>query len=180
LPAERATPEIELGQAARNKSPFLFGWLFLPLCVTKIHLGATIHAMVLKTMEARSMSARNVFALLLLLAPLPGLGAAALALPAQMLSSTNKLQRAVWACEAGGQALSQPEGEQGTRFFLGLVAPTTSQAAKPPLRLFGGRLSGFGQISNRHRWLNIRFDCALRPDLLQAARLKFTVLRRCR
>jgi hypothetical protein len=42
--------------------------------------------------------------------------------------------------------------------------------------LFGGRLSGFGQISNRHRWLNIRFDCALRPDLLQAARLKFTVL----
>jgi hypothetical protein len=113
----------------------------------------------------------SVAILLCLSAPLSALAAAPV-LPSEMATSANNLQRAVWACEAGGQALSKP----GERFFLGVTDNDPSQAAKPPLSLQGSKLSGFGQISNDRGWFNIQFDCTLRPDLRQAAEFNFAVL----
>ena len=109
-----------------------------------------------------------------LIAPLPALAAAPV-LPADTANAINNLQRAVWACEAGGQSLSKPGTASGTRFFLGVVENTPAQAAKPPLVLLGLRLSGFGQISNNRGWFNIRFDCTLRPDFMQVQEFNYAV-----
>ncbi len=111
-----------------------------------------------------------------LIAPLPAPAASAPILPLAMASSTNDLQRAVWACEAAAPSLSKPGSADGTRFFLGTVENTPPQAEKPPLLLLGLRLLGFGQISNNQGWFNIRFDCALRPDFMQAKEFNAALL----
>jgi len=112
-----------------------------------------------------------LLAMLLALAPYTASAAAAPVLPAELAATTNNLQRAVWACEAGAQARAKP----GTRFFLGIVENNAVQAEKPPLLLLGSQLSGFGQISNNQGWFNISFQCTVRPDLRQAKEFKFTV-----
>ncbi|MEP6786267.1 MAG: hypothetical protein ABI898_11070 [Sphingomonadales bacterium] len=100
------------------------------------------------------------------------------AAPAPILSKTiaasaNDLQRAVWACEAGAQALSPVKG---VRFFPGLIDTTTVSGATAPLALSAGRLEGVGQMSGAKVWSNIRFVCTLSPALDRARTFTYTVL----
>jgi hypothetical protein len=93
-------------------------------------------------------------------------------LPKAMAQSANPLQRAVWACEAGGQARSSAHA----RIFLGVVDHGAGLGDQPPLVLTGTTLSGIGQISNEKGWFNIRFRCGLAPALGQAQSFTATVL----
>jgi hypothetical protein len=120
------------------------------------------------------MRAQTLLAFSLLLAPLTARAATAPTLSAEMANTTNNLQRAVWACEAGAPAFAKSAG-QGTRFFLGTIDPAAARATPLPLALNETRLSGFGQISNNSGWFNISFDCNLRPDLMQAKSFSFAI-----
>jgi hypothetical protein len=100
------------------------------------------------------------------------------AAPAPILSKTvvansNDLQRAVWACEAGTQALSPVKG---ARFFPGLLDATTPSSATAPLTLTAGRLEGLGQMSGKKGWSNIRFVCTLSPTLDEAKTFTYKML----
>jgi hypothetical protein len=88
-------------------------------------------------------------------------------------ANSNDLQRAVWACEAGAQALSPVKG---ARFFPGLLDAAATSSATAPLTLTAGRLEGIGQMSGTKGWSNIRFVCTLSPGLDQAKSFTYTVL----
>ncbi len=84
------------------------------------------------------------------------------------LDDTNKLQRAVWACEAGAQKFSAQKANQSTpRFFLNGADRSAAQelGSSPPLLLLGNKLGGIGRMSDDDGWHNIHFECTLTPDL---------------
>lgn len=103
---------------------------------------------------------------------------AAGAAPSPILSksiaaNSNDLQRAVWACEAGAQALSPVKG---ARFFPGLLDENATSSATSPLILTAGRLEGIGQMSGVKGWSNISFICTLTLALDQAKTFTYKVL----
>ncbi len=96
-------------------------------------------------------------------------------LPADMLASTNALQRAAWACEAGAATLAQP-ASAGQRFFLGVADPSGAYNKKAPLALSGTTLTGLGNLSDAAGFSDISFSCTLSDDFRQASAFSFDVL----
>ena len=96
-------------------------------------------------------------------------------LPADMLASTNALQRAAWACEAGAAKLAQP-ASAGQRFFLGVADPSGAHNKQAPLALSGTVLTGLGNVSDATGFSDIGFSCTLSDDLRQASAFSFDVL----
>jgi hypothetical protein len=116
--------------------------------------------------------------LLYLLALMGAVASAAAPLPVKLAAGANDLQRAVWACEAGGESLRTPPkaGEVRSRFFLGTVDNSAHKRDESPLILQGTHLSGLGNLSNDRGWSNMRFDCTLSRDLREGKTFKFEIV----